>query len=114
MLCFLFLQLTVVVEVHDAGEDALRNSVDIVLSLLGSDVQRDLECVLDACSLSQKQIEVRHLGLEVLDVVLFSLDSDGDLVEETLHETTNDHAVVLRHFAFLVLNSRSLQTSVIA
>ena len=55
---FLFLGLAEVVVVHDAREDALANRVDVVLGLLCSDVQGDLEGVFDAASLSQEQVKI--------------------------------------------------------
>ena len=46
--------------------------------------------------------------------MLLSLDSYRDLVEQTLHETTDDHAVVLGHLAVLALLAWCRQTGIIA
>ena len=99
MLGFFFLGLTEIVIVHDTGKDTLANRINVILCFLGLNVKRNLECILDAASLSEEQVQVGHLGVEVLDGVLLALDSHWDLVEETLHQTTDDHTVVLRHLA---------------
>lgn len=99
---FLFLSSAIFVVVQDAGKDSLANSIDVILGLLVIDLQRDLECILDRSSLSQKQVEIRHFGVEVLDDVFLILMSNWNLVQETFHQATNDHAIVLRHFALII------------
>ena len=56
--CLLFLCFAEIVEVHYAGKDTLANSINVVLGLLGPNVQRNLKGILNTCPLSQKQIQV--------------------------------------------------------
>lgn len=58
MSSLLFFGLAEVIVVKNAGQDTFANSVDIVLGFLGSDVQRNLESILDGSSLSEEQVQV--------------------------------------------------------
>lgn len=52
----LFFRSAIFVEVQNARKNSLANGVDVFLSLLGLDVERDFECILNRRSLSQKQV----------------------------------------------------------
>ena len=65
------------------------------MRLLHVDVHRHFEDFLHAYTFSKEEIEVGHLGLEIIRrSLLLPLDDDWNLIEQALHETAYDHEVV--------------------
>lgn len=89
------LELAVGFVVEDQRHDSLRHRGDVLVLARLADVHLGLEDPLDTDSLVEHDVEVRNLILELGGSLLVMWPSRWDLVEQLLHQPTDDHALLL-------------------
>jgi len=80
--------------VEDGVHDSLGHVGNIGVLFLLTDIKRSLKDPFDTNSLFEHNIKIRNLELEVIGSFALARNLSWDLVEDSLHEATDDHSLL--------------------